>query len=81
MADIAKAIADYRRDGANRFYPTTGQMIDLILGKAQLEAENPGAPDRHRTLSRIRGAAIAAGRAEAEQMRKRIEDHNQRRLT
>lgn len=55
IREIAASMQEYRKDGANRFFPTSGQLIDLMLGKDELERENPGAPDRARTLHRVQG--------------------------
>jgi hypothetical protein len=66
--EIDRAISKYRANGANRFYPTSGQIIDHILGKAELEAANPGAPDRARTLSRIAASSRAEAHTEVRKM-------------
>jgi hypothetical protein len=53
LKDIDSAIREYRQ-GKHRFFPQVGQLISLILGEARLEAENPGAPDRNRTIARVK---------------------------
>lgn len=73
VVDINRAIQVYRRDGANRFFPTTGQIVDLISGKADLIREfGPNGPtDMAQALARRRSAAVVAGREEMADMLER----------
>ena len=70
LSDIANAIAEYRQIGANRFYPSTGQLIDLIIGKAEVQSHRYS--DEFQALQRRRSSAIAHGTAERERVVKRL---------
>lgn len=71
LSDIASAINKYRQTGANRFFPTSGALIDIITQPCSWESE-PNAPDRARTLARTRREATERGTAEAKAMRLRL---------
>jgi hypothetical protein len=70
ISDIAAAMRAYRRDGENRFFPTSGQIVDLISGKAELIREfGPKGPtDMGRAMARRKTAAIATGQREMDRM-------------
>ena len=71
MSKVAAAIEEYRQRGG-KFFPTVQQLISLILGEARLEAENPGAPDRARTLQRIKTELRQEAQWEINRMAERI---------
>lgn len=71
LSDIASAINKYRQTGANRFFPASGALIDIITQPSAWESE-PNAPDRARTLARKRREAIERGTTEAKEMRERL---------
>lgn len=71
LSDIAAAINEYRQTGANRFFPSSGALIDIITKPASWESE-PNAPDRGRTIARKRREAIERGTTEAKTMRARL---------
>jgi hypothetical protein len=72
MPSIAAAIAAFRSNGANRFFPTTGQLVDFILGKGELERLNPGAPDRATTLVRAKRDLMEQANAEVQRVAGKI---------
>ncbi len=66
VADIKTAIQAYRTDGTNKFFPSSGQIIDSIIGKADLIREYPpnGPSDMLMALRKRSIAAKAAGTKE-----------------
>ncbi len=77
LSDIAAAINRYRQNGANRFFPSSGALIDIICRKDWWAAQNPDAPDRARTLARERAEAIQRGSIEANEIRQRLPGQSQ----
>jgi hypothetical protein len=68
VADIDLAIKSYRRDGQNKFYPTSGQLIDELL-----IPHDRNVPDRERTRERERSELWRNGTTELHEMARLIE--------
>lgn len=66
LRDIKNAITEYRQNGENRFFPTSGQLIDVIIDKAEVDGH--GYTDRYDALHRRRSAAETRGLGEMQRV-------------
>ena len=75
VADIDRAMKSYRRNGDNKFYPTSGQLIDELL-----PPHDRNVPDRELTRSHERSGLQRVGREELRGMVKQIIMQSARQL-